>query len=304
MPNPGVDSLLYGEFKRKFSDQPEKAHAPNTRFCYASNEYLIKGPVDWINMHTKGQPLHLIGIIGGGDTALSYVANLWPERAFLFDASDKAAEYLGLRLSLIKEASNVSEYLLDMLCVRPEHRDTFFNVNGNAALRQRIREYEPDYVAIALQGGRFMNKNNIEHSAAANEVYVDPTFRKKAAVECVRYMEHCRDSGQKELSWIETQNYDALRKSAQEGRIKGFCADYFGGFKPTAQAVIQLYGIKNLVVYLSNVTDILERARTQDQHIDNCQRIKEVLDPLSDLVDRMWVIDSKVDGTNRIVYGK
>lgn len=293
-----------GEFSRKFSDEHIGKDSP-CGFYFASNEYNIKDPVAWISAHSKGKPLYLMGIIGGGDTALSYVSALQPQRAFFFDISDKAVSYLGLRLSLMKDAKNVSEYLLDMLCVRPEHRNDFFNVSGDAALRQRIRSYTSDYVGIAMQGLGFMKGHGFDTSDVNSEVFYDPNFRKRAAVECVRYMQHIQENGEKEHSWIDTNNYESLRRSVQENRIKAFRSDYFGGFKTSAQTLIQLYDIRNLVVYLSNFTDICQRAPTKDQQFDNCQKVKAVLDPLSELVDKMWVIDSrKVDGTNRIVYGK
>jgi hypothetical protein len=255
--------------------------------------------------------LSFMGVAGGVDMVFNYLVNFPFGRAFMFDIDEEALAYLGLRLCLFGDVDNSFEYYLNMLCVGDKEKDDFWLTQNHDQLVEMIRPYQPDPQRVAKQGEDFMKKLGYDPgNLAIDEIFLDTDFRKRAVIEVIKYVRSLRHDWTEPYSWFFGVNLKKLKEFAfvegAEGlnlsnRIRAFKADFYNKFRNIAEELIEAYGIKNLVVYTSNIAEI--ESRISKDHTP--RRAVDVLEPLAEKLDKLWFIYSKKrERVNRVVEYK
>ncbi|MBN1544508.1 hypothetical protein JW898_03535 [Candidatus Woesearchaeota archaeon] len=296
-----IDAMTFAEFAKEFSTGTP---TERSNFYLAPNEYMFSAVDDLIKMVGEGRKHYFMGVIGGVDMAFNHIANLAPENAFLFDVSEKALAYLGLRLCLFRDAENMSDYYLDMIAEKGEDRAKIWNAAGTEELLRNILAHKVNDARATVQGNQHMKSLGYRQSdPVLADILYDPDFRRKAAHEGMRYLEKMLVHKEGHRSWLVKEKYGLLRQMAAENRIRGFNADFFGGFQQSAQRLIKAYGINHLVIYISNLTEIasrINRGKEQPKNESALARITDVCKPIAEQLESLWVIDSRF-AENRIL---
>jgi len=297
-----IDRLSYADFLERFSRGVEEEE--RSRFYAAPNEYSFSEISDKIRQDCGKSRLHYIGIIGGVDTDFNYIARLDPEKAFLFDISDKQIAYLGLRLCLLESSSDAGDYYLEMMCASEAEKEFVREkLDDNGGFRGFLRQHVIDMNRLEEQGDRFIERLGYSRDAPhIEEVFFDPVFRKRAMRECVRYVENLADHDEAMRSWISHNGFNRIKEAAREDRIRGFQADIVDGLEDSVKRIIHAEDIDNLVMYISNVREWKSEPSRKDGSQVGQDSLKCVLDHISDMVKNMWVIESRFS-ENRI-FGK
>ncbi|MBW2999312.1 hypothetical protein KY339_01460 [Candidatus Woesearchaeota archaeon] len=316
--NPEIlDSMTYAMFVEEMKFRHKEP--PQEDICLfkaATNEGDFSEAVDRIRMSSQDMELFFMGVMGSGDMVLNYMANIPFKLAFLFDKDDKPIANLGLRLCLFGDVNNSLDYYLNMLCVGDNERSDFLLTQNNDDLNydellKKIRLYQPDPQRVAKQGEDFMKKlGYTPGNLAIDEVFLDTDFRKMAVIEIIKYAQRMRYDWTEPYSWFFGENLKKLKEFALVGgadglnlsnRIRAFKADFYNKFENVAEELIDAYGIKNLVIYISNIAEI--ESRISKDH--NPRRVIHVLEPLAEKLNKLWFIYSKRrDTTNRVIEHK
>jgi hypothetical protein len=323
MDNKRLDQMKYAEFAEAFS--VGEPRVSTNRFYAAPNETKCADVVKEIRKDLpQDAVLHYVGVSSSGDRNLDYIASLGAERGFLFDFAAKPRHYLGLRLCLLQDGKIGTEHFMDMLGLKDDERE---ELRASQSIDETIRlmkrmDIDKKLLAsrLAGQGANFMRR--LGYTTKGDEdpmllqergdVFYNPEFRREAAIDIARYMERIFSGGRDEFmcSWFFGPNFAKLQKMARGNHIRGFNADLFNGFVDQAEILIDEYQMKNLVLYISNIPEILDTRYHEEfggdrqKVVDALSRdLDSVFEPLAKKVDRLWVVDSMAE-KNRVLYHK
>lgn len=303
-----IDDMTYAEFDRKHSDP--YARRQQSQFYFCPNEDRFSHVVRQVSAELKGEPAYFMGIVGGVDMAWNYIAALAPERSFLFDVSQKAIDYQGVRMEALRGVRALEDYYGNLLCMSDQEKELLRHVPDSEKMWEVTSDYEPDMMRFAeccRQTARNLGHEEMTDDFA--DVLVDMKFRKQAVHRSISYANRLISQRELAHSWMVGPNLARMVNQAEEGRIKACRQDLYNGFAGFAQDMIDAYGVKNLVVYLSNVPEISGKAKLQGiPHVitDNrtsSQRLAHIFQGSDEKVDRLWIIGSD-HSKNRILGGK
>ncbi len=298
-----IDEMSYAYFADEILCQYYQLgeKIPINPFFFSTPEKKFSATLKKI-IDQRPNQLFYIGAMSGVDMVFNHLANLPFQRAFLFDRDEKQTQYLGLRLSLLEEpAGNGIDYCLNLLCVEEEKRKDFHNQPLPDILK-KMEHYQPNPQRIAEQGKRFMdNLGYIEGYADVEEVFLDPVFRKKAALKIMEYIIGMDDK-QTESSWFYSDTLKKLKETLfikrapndkfNRLKVKAFPADFYGKFPEITKKLIAIYNMKNLVI---RVPDLAIKEKDKQY----TQNPRDWLEPLYQKLDHLWVIlNSHSENTN------
>ncbi len=312
-----INEMTYGEFDRQYSDKETKPYL--CPFYFSSNEDKFSDVVDALSQERLSDvvgeigderrcaSVHFMGVVGGVDMAWNYIAALQPERSFLFDISTKPILYHGLRMDALRGAKRLEDYYGNLLCMTDEEKKYLGTVKGSDKLWEIISDYEPDMVRFAescRQTARNLGYDEI--TDAVSEVLLDMTFRKKSVHRSISYANMLIGQRKVMQSWMVGPNFRRLVEQAEAGQVKASRKDLFNSFSGFADNMVDTYGIKNLVIYLSNVPEMLGNIKRKgaskvisDSRPIN-ERLQTVIEIFENKLDRLWLIDSRLN-KNRII---
>lgn len=290
-----LDKLSYSKFAEEFSIKIPDTRKDKTRYEFIRDPWAgsdfgqIASNINGLNL----PDLYLMGIIGSVDKAFSYVANINPKKAFLFDSKEHKIPHLGLRLCLLKRSKNVSDNYFDMLCVPEKDRKTFMSAVDDHELQGLLKFYDPNAEEIERQGNFFMNDLGYTHpNQHIREVFIGDRsergveMRKHYARECVQALARTERLLGKENSWSDHYNFVKLWQIAVGNRIRGFHADLYDGFESSARRLVEGYGIRKLVVFVSNVPELESLAKKSKALSDAFGDLPKSLDSLRVIEER------------------
>ncbi|MBW2997191.1 hypothetical protein KY349_02505 [Candidatus Woesearchaeota archaeon] len=295
-----LDKLPYAKFAEEFSIMIPDAAEERRGYRFVHDPLAGNGFEQIVNSINglKLPDLHFMGIIGSVDKAFSYIANLNPKRAFLFDNKENKIPQLGLRLCLLKKSKNVSDNYFDMLCVPEGDRKTFMSAVDDHELQGLLKFYDPDPDKIAEQGSYFMNDIGYTHpSQHIRDVFTGEQsekgveMRKQYARECVQALARAENWLGERNAWSDQFNFVKLWQMTVGNRIRGFYADLYKGFRSSAKRLIEGYGIRNLVVSVSNIPEIEQRDKKKSGEPD--RTLVDAFDDLPHSLDRLLVIEER-----------
>ncbi len=304
-----IDGLTFAEFQKAFSEGETNEYLCN--FYKAPNETQFSDVLNRINQERDtSRPLYYMGVVGGVDMDLNYIAGLAPERSFLFDISERPIAYLGLRLAMFAGADTIGDYYLNLMGVHEDDREGFWNINSNEEMMKALNAYhlDPKHVfSRTLQAVKALGYDAPlpEH---LGDVFFEPEIRRDMAKACLKYIGMMLQDKEAHNSWLVRPNFDVARIKALDGSVKGFNADLFTGFPKAAERLSSAYGMEQLVVYISNVPEIAGRKQrkgtgpvTDPRPVE--ERLRETFGDWTEQLDKLWLVDSRLN-RNRIIGGK
>jgi hypothetical protein len=288
-----VDKFTFAKFAEEFSIKLPEQDTNTFRFGKVPGVYTFQDVVSRIE-DARLPDLYFMGVIGSVDKVFSYVANLNPKRAFLFDEKPQRIPHLGLRLSVLKHSKKVSDNYLNMICADPEAKKLLLNMDRDEMLAfiNNLLDVNPD--EVVRQGSGFLEDLGYEHPSR----YIQELFRGSAedtkfsqrrhfAVECFQSMEKAEKRFGKDLAWTRRGNFTKMWQYAWSNKIKGFYSDLYDGFRGTAKMIVEAYGIRNLAVHISNIGEEEEYPLVKPMSLsDTFGDLPESLDNLIVLAER------------------
>ncbi|MBU2561247.1 MAG: hypothetical protein KKD17_03035 [Nanoarchaeota archaeon] len=272
-----IDNLTYAEFDGMFSaGAPERGKTDKPR-----PESGFAATADMLLADKDEHPLFYFGPIGDVDTAFNYIANLRPEKAFLF-GTRREVGYLGYRLCLFRDADNMMEYYLDMLSAKGDMRKYLWEPSDPEEINRRVLQYEVPPGSSIAQGVDFLKTLGYRNPPAdARDIFFDPSSKRTDALDGVNYLGRMFQSNEGASSWLFADMYRKMKAMAAQDRIRGFSAQFPEGIEGAAAKLIPAYGIRNLVLQLPEDTGQSERFTSE---------LGQTCQLLTRWVKKLWII--------------